>query len=52
MPNNKVDVETDGDPQTIYEDTTAHERTGFFLEDTEQLGRNASKKQADGRSDR
>lgn len=38
MPNNKIDAETDGDPKTAYEDTSAHERTGFIIDDTEQLG--------------
>ncbi|WP_240414871.1 hypothetical protein [Paenibacillus periandrae] len=37
MPNQKIEIETDGDPQTIYEDTDAHERTGFMVEDTKQI---------------
>lgn len=39
MPNNKIVVETDGDQKTAYEDTTAHERTGFIIDDTEQSGK-------------
>ncbi|MDQ8738066.1 hypothetical protein [Paenibacillus sp. LHD-38] len=38
MPNKKIVVETDGDPKTAYEDTAAHERTGFIIDATEQLG--------------
>jgi hypothetical protein len=37
MPNEKINIETDGDPETIYEDTDAHERTGFMVEDTKQI---------------
>lgn len=25
MPNDRIDIETDGDPKTIYEDTNIHE---------------------------
>jgi hypothetical protein len=37
MPNEKIKIETDGDPEAIYEDTEAHERTGFMVEDTDQI---------------
>ncbi|SFM16910.1 hypothetical protein SAMN03159341_11910 [Paenibacillus sp. 1_12] len=37
MPNEKINIETDGDSETIYEDTEAHERTGFMVEDTKQI---------------
>lgn len=37
MPNQKIDIDTDGDPETIYEDTEAHERKGFREEDTKQI---------------
>ncbi|MCQ6563323.1 hypothetical protein [Paenibacillus mendelii] len=43
MPSDKIDIETDGDPKTIYEDTTAHERSGFILDDTEQSGKDNKK---------
>jgi hypothetical protein len=29
--------ETDGDPITVYEDTEAHEPTGFHPDDTDKL---------------
>jgi hypothetical protein len=29
MPYDPIRDETDGDPQTVYEDTEAHERLGF-----------------------
>ncbi|TYP73973.1 hypothetical protein [Paenibacillus methanolicus] len=32
MPHQK-EIETDGDPRTLYEDVSAHERTGFFVSD-------------------
>lgn len=32
MPNNKIDVETDGNPQTAYEDKSTHDRTGFEVD--------------------
>ncbi|NIK78957.1 hypothetical protein FHS15_004103 [Paenibacillus castaneae] len=38
MPNNKIVIETDGDPKTAYEDTTVHERTGFIVDDAEESG--------------
>ncbi|WP_186446086.1 hypothetical protein [Paenibacillus cremeus] len=34
MPNEKIDIETDGDPETIYEDTAAHEHTEEFMVET------------------
>lgn len=43
MPNNKIASETDGDQKTAFEDTTAHERPGFILDDTEQLGKENKK---------
>jgi hypothetical protein len=39
MPNNKIVDETDGDPNTAYEDTTAHERLGFGVDDSEKIGK-------------
>ncbi|CAM4466948.1 hypothetical protein U9M73_05985 [Paenibacillus phoenicis] len=36
MPNQKHEnIETDGDPRTIYEDTSPHLRTGFMPEQTD-----------------
>ncbi|MGG6310731.1 hypothetical protein [Paenibacillus macerans] len=33
MPNrDRTPIETDGDPRTIYEDTTPHTRSGFMPE--------------------
>lgn len=46
MPNDKIVIETDGDQKTAYEDTTAHERSGFIIDDTEQLDKE-NKKQSD-----
>jgi hypothetical protein len=37
MPNEKLDIETDENPETIYEDTTGHERTGYDPEYTKQI---------------
>ncbi|MCR8634577.1 MULTISPECIES: hypothetical protein [Paenibacillus] len=37
MPKEKINIETDGNPETVYEDTAAHERTGFMVEDTKQI---------------
>ncbi|MBP1156187.1 MULTISPECIES: hypothetical protein [unclassified Paenibacillus] len=34
MPNEKIDKETDGNPETMYEDTRVHERIGFRADDT------------------
>ncbi|MFB9329885.1 hypothetical protein ACFFSY_28425 [Paenibacillus aurantiacus] len=34
MPHRK-EIETDGDPNTQYEDVSAHERTGFFVSDAD-----------------
>ncbi|MFC4099861.1 hypothetical protein [Paenibacillus xanthanilyticus] len=34
MPHQK-EVETDGDPNTLYEDLSAHERTGFFVSEVD-----------------
>jgi hypothetical protein len=33
MPDDKVDKETDGNPNTEYEDTEAHPRLGFRVDD-------------------
>lgn len=32
MPYEREPIETDGDPNTVYEDTTPHLRTGFMPE--------------------
>ncbi|CAM4180568.1 MAG: hypothetical protein E7L01_20520 [Paenibacillus macerans] len=32
MPNERISIEKDGDPQTVYEDTSPHLRTGFMPE--------------------
>ncbi|MED4956981.1 hypothetical protein ABEO75_04205 [Paenibacillus macerans] len=32
MPDDRLPIETDGDPQTVYEDTSPHQRTGFMPE--------------------
>ncbi|MFE5317883.1 hypothetical protein ACFQ88_04135 [Paenibacillus sp. NPDC056579] len=37
MPNEQVDRETDGNPQTMYEDTAVHERPGFRVDDETPL---------------
>ncbi len=39
MPHNKIVDETDGDPNTAYEDTSAHERLGFGADDSEKIGK-------------
>ncbi|MBB3109787.1 hypothetical protein FHS18_001850 [Paenibacillus phyllosphaerae] len=33
MTDRKLDIETDGDERTRYEDTDRHDRTGFFVDD-------------------
>ncbi|MCS7463366.1 hypothetical protein N0M98_24900 [Paenibacillus doosanensis] len=37
MPNERIEIETDGNPETIYEDTKSHERIGFRADDTTKL---------------
>jgi len=37
MPDDKLDIETDGNPQTMYEDTKAHDRPGFRVDDETPL---------------
>lgn len=37
MPNEQIDIETDGNPETMYEDTTSHERIGFRADDDTSL---------------
>ncbi|GIP37018.1 hypothetical protein J31TS4_02980 [Paenibacillus sp. J31TS4] len=37
MPHDHIEPETDGNPDTIYEDTNAHERLGFRVDDKTQL---------------
>ncbi|MFH5185816.1 hypothetical protein ACHHV8_25940 [Paenibacillus sp. TAB 01] len=37
MPNDEIKVETDGNPETVYEDTAPHERLGFREEVTDQI---------------
>ncbi|WP_165971977.1 hypothetical protein [Paenibacillus piri] len=37
MPNENIDIETDGNPETIYEDTTEHESTGYTAENSKQI---------------
>jgi hypothetical protein len=37
MPNEKLDKETDGNPETAYEDTAPHERLGFRVNETDQI---------------
>jgi hypothetical protein len=32
MPNDKIDIETDENPETAYEDKSTHERTGFEVD--------------------
>lgn len=39
MPNGKIVDETDGDKKTVYEDTTAHERLGFGVDESEKIGK-------------
>ncbi|WP_156411073.1 MULTISPECIES: hypothetical protein [Paenibacillus] len=34
MPNDKIEKETDGNPITIYEDLSAHERHGYILDES------------------
>lgn len=43
MPNDKIVIETDGDEKTAYEDTTAHERSGFIIDDKAQLNKDITK---------
>jgi hypothetical protein len=35
MPNDRIQPETDGDPNTVLEDTENHERVGFELTEDE-----------------
>lgn len=37
MPNEKIDIETDGNPETIYEDTAIHEETGYTPDNSKQI---------------
>lgn len=37
MPNEELDVETDGNQKTAYEDLHAHERTGFVVREPENF---------------
>ncbi|MCZ8521975.1 MULTISPECIES: hypothetical protein [Paenibacillus] len=37
MPYEKLDIETDGNEETMYEDTEAHERTGFAIDEEDRL---------------
>jgi hypothetical protein len=41
MPNDQFRDETDGDPNTVYEDTEVHDergdRTGFYMNDDEKM---------------
>ncbi|MDF2962880.1 MAG: hypothetical protein K0S39_4615 [Paenibacillus sp.] len=37
MPNDKIDIETDGNPETVYEDTTGHDPTGYTADNTKQI---------------
>ena len=34
MPDEKIKEETDGNPDTMYEDTRAHERKGMMIDDS------------------
>lgn len=38
MPQDKLEKETDGNPETVYEDLTSHERDGFRTDDTQEIG--------------
>lgn len=33
MPKDRIKVETDQDPRTVYEDTAAHKRPGMVIDD-------------------
>lgn len=37
MPNEPIDIETDGNPQTVYEDTSEHDPTGYTASNTKQI---------------
>ena len=37
-PNDELKQETDGDPATVLEDTQAHERLGFRVDDDANVG--------------
>ncbi|MBD0379238.1 hypothetical protein [Paenibacillus sedimenti] len=36
MPNNKIEKETDGNPLTIYEDLSVHERRGYKRDESQK----------------
>ncbi|WP_179223714.1 hypothetical protein [Paenibacillus tyrfis] len=38
MPQDKLEKETDGNPETVYEDLESHEREGFRTDDTQEIG--------------
>ncbi|WP_237712795.1 hypothetical protein, partial [Paenibacillus elgii] len=38
MPQDKLEKETDGNPETVYEDLESHERDGFRTDDTQEIG--------------
>lgn len=47
MPDERLEKETDGNPDTLYEDVDKHERLGFFVNDSEELSKDASPPQVD-----
>ncbi|WP_169306713.1 hypothetical protein [Cohnella pontilimi] len=48
MPDEKIRDETDGDPSTQYEDTSAYERYGFRVGDNSEIsGEDESERPAD-----
>jgi hypothetical protein len=46
MPHDKIDEETDGNPETMYEDTTEHDRTGFIVNNNVQNDSKATQKES------
>lgn len=47
MPDEHLEKETDGNPDTQYEDLAKHERLGFFVNDSEELSKDAEPPQVD-----
>jgi hypothetical protein len=42
LPKEKLDIETDRNPSTAYEDTAPHERVGVRADDTKPLSSNGN----------
>jgi hypothetical protein len=47
MPDQELNQETDKNPETVLEDTEKHGRLGFFVNDSEELSKEADPPQVD-----